>query len=70
MQGVRYVSAGSRHTVCVTPNTVYSWGSGDHGQLGLGSFDGNDLPQKIVALDGKNVQQVACGVYHTIFLTG
>jgi len=48
---------------------VFIWGCGSEGQLGLG----NDIDKQIVpaqlSFDDK-VLQLACGYYHTMFVTG
>ena len=68
-QGVRFVAAGSHHCVAVTQYAVYSWGAGEHGQLGLDDFTSRDLPKKITSLEKTDLIQVACGASHSIFLT-
>eukprot|EP00803_Ostreobium_quekettii_P007034 evm.model.scf_2582.1 EVM.evm.TU.scf_2582.1 scf_2582:2859-15247(+) len=66
---VRCIGAGGSHTVAVTAHAVYSWGAGERGQLGIGAFCNKELPLKVVALDGRDVEMVACGSQHTLFLT-
>lgn len=69
LKSVRFIAAGSHHCVAVTQHAVYSWGAGEHGQLGLDDFSSRDLPTKITTLEKKNLIQVACGTSHTVFLT-
>eukprot|EP00897_Mesotaenium_endlicherianum_P002227 jgi/Mesen1/2031/ME000148S01136 len=53
------------------PITVYAWGRGDLGQLGLGEEEEEDRdePTPVKALEGKDVVSVAAGEYHSAFLT-
>ncbi|GAB4814343.1 hypothetical protein N2152v2_001389 [Parachlorella kessleri] len=67
LQGVRFVAAGWHHTVVVTDDEVYAWGSNSHGQLGTRSFRSSRLPSPVIDLTGKGVCQVACGAEHTLF---
>jgi alpha-tubulin suppressor-like RCC1 family protein len=59
LQGVRYVAAGSHHTVAVTDEEVYAWGSNTAGQLGLRSFINASMPSEVVDMAGKGVCQVS-----------
>ena len=44
LQGVRFVSAGSKHcAVCTWEGRAYTWGSGANGKLALGG--GNNQPE-------------------------
>ena len=46
---VCYVSCGAEHTVCLTEDGgVFSFGSGQYGQLGHGSKTDENLPRKIM----------------------
>lgn len=44
------------------------WGGGSEGQLGLGDIDDKSTPT-LLSTDNK-VISVACGYYHTAFVTG
>lgn len=68
LQGVRFVAAGSLHTVALTDEEVYSWGDNSAGQLGNRTFRGTSLPSEVVDLAGRGVVQVACGARHTLFV--
>ena len=70
---------GGLHTIVISKEgEVYSWGSTEGGQLGLplnmiaDLTEGNEqpvaVPQKIPALSGIHVTQVACGEAHTVAL--
>eukprot|EP01133_Synstelium_polycarpum_P016775 gene16775-19948_t len=51
--------------------SVYAFGLGVNGALGLGDEESKDLPKKLDYFDeiGKRVQTIACGSYHTVFVT-
>ncbi|KAL4443784.1 hypothetical protein ABPG75_011521 [Micractinium tetrahymenae] len=68
LQGVRFVAAGSFHTVALTDEEVYSWGDNSAGQLGNRTFRSVALPSEVVDLAGRGVCQVACGAAHTLFV--
>ena len=62
-----YVACGAEHTVCLTEDGgVFSFGSGQYGQLGHGSKSDEQIPKKIIELMGTEVSQVACGRKHTL----
>jgi alpha-tubulin suppressor-like RCC1 family protein len=45
---IKRVSAGGFHTVCLCEdNTLYSWGSGSYGELGLNSQMDHNKPTQI-----------------------
>jgi len=54
----------------VLPSVVHCWGNMTHGQLGLGGIEEEQIcePRELALLTGKHVTDVACGVYHTMFL--
>ncbi len=39
LKGVRFMAAGATHTVAATDDAVYSWGHGQYGALGHGSYE-------------------------------
>lgn len=49
--------------------TVFSWGRGEDGQLGIGDTSDQDEPTYVDALRGVGVRQIACGSGHTVVLT-
>jgi len=74
LQGKRvvHVAAGEVHTVCSTADgSVFTWGSGVCGQLGLGDDESNRLLPTLVRgeLQGKQVMQVAAGDKHSACVT-
>ena len=48
---------------------AYVCGSGDSGQLGTGKRDPELKPTKLLMITDK-VLQIACGIFHTLILTG
>jgi len=49
--------------------SVFTWGRGEDGQLGLGDTSDQDEPTYVDALRGVGVRQIACGSGHTVVLT-
>ncbi len=49
--------------------TVFTWGRGEDGQLGLGDTSDQDEPTYVDALRGVGVRQIACGSGHTVVLS-
>ncbi|KNC85069.1 hypothetical protein SARC_02730 [Sphaeroforma arctica JP610] len=68
---VTSIAAGLRHTcVCTKSGRVYAWGSGRHGQLGLGSQTlKTGVPAHVPMPNGDCAVQVAAGQYHTLIRT-
>ena len=65
---VAHVAAGSNHTICTTSDdSVFTWGDGDYGQLGLGDVRSGKLTPTLVRgeLQNKAVVQVAAGGQHS-----
>ncbi len=63
------IGAGWGHSLALLDDgSVWSWGSNQYGQLGLGGVGGNGFtPQRVVsppAWTGRKVAQVAAGPYH------
>ena len=56
---------------CVTAwGVVYAWGSNHYGQLGIGGpTTTTSTCMKVDALNGTHISSVACGDFHTLFLT-
>ena len=50
--------------------TVYSWGRGEDGQLGIGDTSDQHEPTYVDSLRGVGVKEIACGSGHTVVLTG
>ncbi|KAI0228426.1 putative E3 ubiquitin-protein ligase HERC4 [Lamellibrachia satsuma] len=49
---------------------LFCWGSTSHGQLGLGGIEEEQIfsPRQLHAFDDRQVQEIACGQEHTLFL--
>lgn len=71
------VAAGYFHTGLVvkdpdapanSPTRVYTWGWGEHGQLGHGSVEDEVVPRVVSSLHNVNVTQMACGGAHTMLI--
>ncbi|XP_055489136.1 LOW QUALITY PROTEIN: probable E3 ubiquitin-protein ligase HERC1 [Leucoraja erinacea] len=65
------VACGLNHTLVVSSDgmTVWSFGDGDYGKLGLGACTVKCCPQRIEALCNKGVKKVACGTQFSVALT-
>ncbi|XP_071541149.1 LOW QUALITY PROTEIN: probable E3 ubiquitin-protein ligase HERC1 [Panulirus ornatus] len=65
------VACGLNHTVCLSAdgNTVWAFGDGDYGKLGLGNSTSKSTPQKVEAMCGISIKKVCCGTQFTVFLT-
>lgn len=64
------IACGNRHTVCVSDEgTVFSWGKGSSGRLGIGTLENTPIPQELKALRGIRIVQVACGASHSMALS-
>ncbi|XP_062847584.1 RCC1 domain-containing protein 1 [Trichomycterus rosablanca] len=60
------LALGTEHAVLLTATgTVYTWGSGSHGQLGHGNLVSEDEPQAVEALWGVPVKSVTAGGWHS-----
>jgi RCC1 and BTB domain-containing protein len=67
---VVFVATNGVHTACITKNgDTYTWGNGNHGQLGHGDEASHSTPKLVEGLAGKKAKEVACGAAHTIVRT-
>lgn len=66
---VKDFSCGGYHTgaICINKE-VYSWGSGNFGELGTGVYSDSTTPKRI-QLGREIITQIACGGHHTVLLT-
>ncbi|XP_020593046.1 uncharacterized protein LOC110033418 [Phalaenopsis equestris] len=63
---VKDLSSGSFHVAVLTSKgNVFTWGKGDNGRLGLGDTKDRDSPALVEALQGRNVQNIVCGLNFT-----
>lgn len=66
----RQVSCGGFHTAVVTEDgKLYTFGGGEHGQLGHNDRVNKVKPTLVQALDGIFVSQITCGWSHSVALT-
>ncbi|XP_075716794.1 putative E3 ubiquitin-protein ligase HERC3 isoform X4 [Rhinoderma darwinii] len=66
-QKVVYISCGEEHTAVLTKTGgLFTFGAGDHGQLGHDSVHNEINPRRVLELMGSEVSQIACGRQHTI----
>lgn len=67
---ITYVAAGPWHFAAVNcEGEVYTWGMGNNGRLGHGDTNDQIEPTVVAALEGIVVIEVACGCYHTVFVS-
>ncbi|OCT91702.1 hypothetical protein XELAEV_18014764mg [Xenopus laevis] len=67
---VKIVSCGGEHTIAVTEKEVYTFGLGQFGQLGHGTFIfETQLPKAVDVLTKKTILYVTCGENHTAVIT-
>jgi RCC1 and BTB domain-containing protein len=67
---VRQVTCGGFHTAAITDTgELYTWGGGEHGQLGHGDKVNKTSPCLVEALRDKLLVQITCGWSHTVALT-
>jgi hypothetical protein len=45
---------------------IYTWGSSEYGQLGLGDTESQLFPKKMETLEGIKVLHISCGETHTV----
>ncbi|XP_008053087.1 X-linked retinitis pigmentosa GTPase regulator, partial [Carlito syrichta] len=64
------VACGGGHTVVLTETTVYAFGLGQFGQLGLGTFlFETSEPKAIGHIKDQKVNYISCGENHTALIT-
>ncbi|KAI3943335.1 hypothetical protein MKW92_038905 [Papaver armeniacum] len=64
-----HVSAGWNHSGFVSDSgKVYTCGDGSFGQLGHGDYESHHLPVEVSYFDSKHVEQIACGMRHSLVL--
>ncbi|MBN3291886.1 RPGR regulator, partial [Polypterus senegalus] len=67
---VKRVACGENHTAVITDDDVYTFGFGQYGQLGHGTFTfESSLPKTVSHFQKKKVKRVACGENHTAVIT-
>ncbi|KAG7523241.1 putative E3 ubiquitin-protein ligase HERC4 [Solea senegalensis] len=64
------ICCGKDHTATVTKDgAVFTFGSGQYGQLGHNSLRDELRPRLVAELLGAKVTKIACGMHHTLVLT-
>uniref|UniRef100_A0A8C0MYB9 X-linked retinitis pigmentosa GTPase regulator n=2 Tax=Canis lupus familiaris TaxID=9615 RepID=A0A8C0MYB9_CANLF len=64
------VACGGGHTVVLTEKAVYTFGLGQFGQLGLGTFlFETSVPKAIEHIKDQKISFIACGENHTALIT-
>ncbi|KAG9416335.1 hypothetical protein AC1031_000736 [Aphanomyces cochlioides] len=67
---IRQVACGGFHTAAVTESgEIYTWGGGEHGQLGHGDKVNKTIPSLVEKLRTKIIVEITCGWSHTVALT-
>lgn len=66
---VEAVSCGGQHTLAITQQGVYGWGSSLYGQVGVGTRHVYHRPMLIETLMSESCVAVSCGQYHSLTLT-
>uniref|UniRef100_A0A8C2HR54 E3 ubiquitin-protein ligase HERC1 n=1 Tax=Cyprinus carpio TaxID=7962 RepID=A0A8C2HR54_CYPCA len=64
------VSCGINHTLVLSSDglTVWAFGDGDYGKLGIGPCTVKCYPQKVEALCNKGIKKVGCGTHFSVVL--
>ena len=66
---IKQVSCGYKHTICISDiGELFSFGGNDSGQLGIGSFEDSNFPQKI-QFPNEEIQFFECGIDYVICKT-
>ena len=63
------ISCGRFHSVAVTENGFYVWGSNTCGQLGLGIINSHRPPRELCLGGKETIISAKCGAFYTIALT-
>ncbi|CAH1979985.1 unnamed protein product [Acanthoscelides obtectus] len=70
-QKIGQVACGLNHTACVSQDgmSVWTFGEGDYGKLGLGHTTTKSTPQLVETMCNIGIKKVGCGSNLTVFLT-
>ncbi|XP_044793373.2 X-linked retinitis pigmentosa GTPase regulator isoform X3 [Bubalus bubalis] len=67
---ISWISCGYYHSAFVTKKAVYTFGLGQFGQLGLGTFTFETSEPKVIeSVKDKKISHVCCGENHTALIT-
>eukprot|EP00735_Rhodelphis_limneticus_P006448 TRINITY_DN1885_c0_g1::TRINITY_DN1885_c0_g1_i1::g.14121::m.14121 TRINITY_DN1885_c0_g1::TRINITY_DN1885_c0_g1_i1::g.14121 ORF type:complete len:611 (-),score=132.46,sp/Q9FN03/UVR8_ARATH/32.30/3e-57,sp/Q9FN03/UVR8_ARATH/37.42/9e-56,sp/Q9FN03/UVR8_ARATH/34.86/2e-50,sp/Q9FN03/UVR8_ARATH/38.04/7e-46,sp/Q9FN03/UVR8_ARATH/37.10/4e-33,sp/Q9FN03/UVR8_ARATH/37.36/2e-07,RCC1/PF00415.13/0.0013,RCC1/PF00415.13/5.4e-13,RCC1/PF00415.13/3.6e-16,RCC1/PF00415.13/3.8e-16,RCC1/PF00415.13/0.0064,RCC1/PF00415.13/5.7e- len=67
---VKFIAAGMAHSAFITESgSVFMFGQGEHGRLGLGNRIDVRTPECVKELEGKAIDRVSCGWNHSAALT-
>lgn len=61
------IAAGEAHSIAALKDksSVFAWGAGHYGQLGVGGLEPRLSPSPIMDLENQQVEKVACGANHS-----
>jgi len=64
----RLLACGEQHTLIACDDGLFAFGSGEHGQLGVGDAGDRIVPERVAAFDtnGSELQRLACGTQHSV----
>ena len=63
------LALGAKFATAVDLNgAVYTWGTGQQGELGLGSYETTEEPELVGQLEAKQATSIAAGANHVIAL--
>jgi len=66
---IQSVTCGKHHTILLTDTgSVYSFGTGSHGELGHSTVDSEVVPRRIEILDGVTITDISAGGWHSVAL--
>jgi RCC1 and BTB domain-containing protein len=66
----KQIACGGFHSAVITEDgKMYTFGGGEHGQLGQGEKVNQEIPTLVKALDGIFISQITCGWSHSVALT-
>ncbi|GFU25928.1 RCC1 domain-containing protein 1 [Nephila pilipes] len=63
---IKEIACGKEHVLLLSNfGTLFSYGAGSRGQLGLGSIEGQEKPVLIEALEGLEIKTISAGGWHS-----
>jgi len=64
-QSIELIACGSEHSLLTTQSSVFSFGCGDGGRLGLGDTKDRVKPCEIVSFRGSHISSLSAGTWHS-----